>query len=100
MLYGNDWDQRDVSSNDDKITNTVWGGGTLEWPPGAVTSTRTFMFPFSAMPGFAMMEPNLSVNPAKTKSIPFSVKCKIQISGHLTSFINDHCETVFPIGTF
>jgi hypothetical protein len=47
-----------------------------------------------------MMEPNSSVNPAKTKGYPFSVKCKIQISGHITSFIHDHCETVFPIGTF
>ena len=58
------------------------------------------MFPFSAIPGLAMMEPNFSVNVAKTKDFPFSVKCKIGIRGHLTSFIYDHCETIFPIGTF
>ena len=58
----------------DKMMNTVWGGGILEWPPGAVTSTRTFKCPFSAIPGLAMMEPNSSTNPTKTKDFPFSVK--------------------------
>jgi hypothetical protein len=39
---------------------TVCGGGTLECPPGVETDTLTSIYPFSAMPGIAMMEPSMS----------------------------------------
>lgn len=43
---------------------TVCAGGILEWPPAAVTSTRTFRNPFSAIPGEARTDPYCSMKPA------------------------------------
>jgi hypothetical protein len=42
---------------------TVCLGGTLEWPPGVVTSTLTSKYPFSVMPGIAKTDPYFSENP-------------------------------------
>lgn len=41
----------------------VCSGGTLECPPGVVTSKRMFIEPFSATPGLAKTVPYASVNP-------------------------------------
>jgi hypothetical protein len=45
---------------------TVCGGGTLECPPGVETFTIVSTYPFSAMPGMAIVEPSMSpYEPAK-----------------------------------
>lgn len=50
-------------SRDTKILDsvlTVWLGGTLECPPGDLTSTRRSKYPFSVTPGVANRVPYFS----------------------------------------
>lgn len=73
----------------------VCAGGTEEWFPGAVTSTRTSMRPFSPTAGEATIAPKASEKPSILKMV--RSRMKMELRRGLTAFIYDHRDAVLPV---